>query len=435
MGGNESVLASDFKEEPHWWTTAPRPAESATAVPGRADVAVIGSGYTGLSAALTLARGGRDVVVFEAGPAGYGGSSRNAGFIGKTLKHSFSNLLDGHGDNYAIAVYREMQAAYDCVVNLIRDEQIDCQLEVRGRYMAANSASHYENMARELDIKRKHLGDAFEMVPREEQHREIGTDTFHGGAVIPDLGALHPGLYQLGLLDRARSAGATVIDHTPVVSITNNEQHFSVATPRGSIETRDVVIATNGYTGSATPWQQRRVIPFRGFMVGTEELPEETLSRLFPNSRVTHDFNNNLLFMRRAPDKRRLLLGGLTGTMSDNLPVMAKRLQAKIAATFPDLANVRISRAWNGYCAGTFDLYPHTGVHDGMHYALGYCFAGVPMGTYLGDKMAKRILGSANSETIFSERPFPAKWWYRGGSPWFLPLHMAHMNHLDRLGR
>ena len=430
-----SILAPDFQAEPHWWAAAPRPPENGDAVPQRGDVAVVGSGYTGLSAALTLARAGRDVVVFEAGPAGYGGSSRNAGFVGKTLKHSFSSLLDRHGDNYAISVYRELQDAFDYVVNLIREQQIDCHFEICGRYIAANSAAHYEHMARELEIKHKHLDDDYEMVRRQDQHRELGSDGFHGGAIVPSHGALHPGLYQLGLLERVKSSGAKVIDYTPVVSITNNGSHHTVATPRGSIEVRDVVIATNGYTGSATPWHQRRLIPFRGFMVATEELSEEILGRIFPKGRITNDFNNNLLFMRRAPDKRCLLLGGLTGTMTDNLAVMAKRLHTKISAIFPDLSKTRISRAWNGYCAGTFDLYPHVGAHDGMHYALGYCFAGVPMGTYLGDKMAKRILGSPGSGTVFDSRPFPAKWWYRGGTPWFLPIYMGHMNHLDRHGR
>jgi glycine/D-amino acid oxidase-like deaminating enzyme len=301
--------------------------------------------------------------------------------------------------------------------------------------MAANSPDHYEGMARELELKRKHLGDESEMVPRSRQHREIGSDAYHGGAVIAALAALHPGLYQLGLLERAREAGARVFDYCPVSSITRRDDGFTVATPEGTTKARDVVIATNGYTGTATPWHRRRLVAFRGFMMASEELPAETLDRILPNGRTTHDYNNNLVFMRRAPDSPRLMFGGLTGTMSDDMPAMASRLHAKMRGIFPDLEHVRISRMWNGYCAGSFDLFPHMGVHDGMHYALGYNFAGVPMGTYLGGKIAKRILGEPDWSTVFTDRPFPRRWWHRGGTPWFLPFYMAHLNRLDRLGR
>ena len=434
MVADTSLFADDFKDEPYWWRAAPRPDEAPAPVPERADVAVVGSGFTGLSAALTLARGGRDVVVLEAGPAGFGASSRNAGFVGKTLKHSFGSLLQSKGERYARAVYRELQEAFDTVVGLIEREQISCHYEQCGRYMAANSPRHYETMARELALKRKYLGDDGEMVPRAEQHRELGSDIYHGGGLLPGLGGLHPGLYHLGLLERVRSAGARVLGHTPVSVGRRESDHFVLSTARGELRARDVVVATNGYTGRATPWLQRRAVPFRGFMIATEELPEEALARILPKGRTMHDFNNNLAYLRRAPDSPRLLFGGLTGTMTDDLRMMAGRLHAKLCSNLPDLAGVRISRAWNGYCAGTFDLFPHLGTQDGVHYALGYCFAGVPMGTYLGHKLGLRVLGAPEAQTIFADRPFPAKWWYRG-TTWFLPAYMAIYDTRDRLGR
>lgn len=413
---------------------APRPREEPETLPGRADAVIVGSGFTGLSAALTLARAGRDVVVLEAGPAGFGASSRNAGFVGKTLKHSFSKLLDTMGEDTAVTVYREMQEAFDCVTGLIEREQISCHYRLCGRYMAANSPVHYEAMARELELKRRYLGDESEMVARDDQHKSLGSDIYHGGAVVPNLGGLHPGLYHLGLLDRVRSAGARVLGHTAVLSVVCDGDGFSTTTARGTIRSRDLLIATNGYTRGATPWLQRRVVPFRGLMIATEELPQETLDRILPKDRTVHDFNNNLTYLRRAPDSPRLLFGGRTGTVSDDGHRIARLLHRRLARVFPDLAKVRIARAWNGFGGGTFDLYPHLGTHDGMHYALGYCFAGVPMGTYLGHKMALRVLEHKDARTVFADRPFSARWWYRG-TPWFLPAVIVHHDWRDARGR
>ena len=430
---DHSIFASDFKTEPYWWLAAPRPEIVVEDLLAHADIAVIGSGYTGLSAALTLARAGRDVVVLEAGPAGFGASSRNAGFVGKTFKHSFASLLKDGGENYAVSVYRELDDAYEYVSALVADEKINCHYAKCGRYMAANSPAHYEIMARELDLKRKFLDVDSEMLSVREQHSEFASDTYHGGAVIPDLASLHPGLYHLGLLERVRAAGVRICAHTPVTGIRPETAGIEVNTPKGKVIARDVALATNGYTGKAFPWLQRRVVPFRGFMIATEEIDEALLSRILPNTRTVHDFNNNLVYLRRAPDTPRLLLGAQTGTMTDDLPKMAHRLRTVLIKLLPELKDVRISHAWNGFGAGTFDLYPHIGVHDRIHYALGYCFAGVPMGTYLGHKMALSILDDPAADTIFAGRPFETKWWYRG-TPWFMPAYIGRLNWLDKRG-
>ena len=227
---------------------------------------------------------------------------------------------------------------------------------------------------------------------------------YHGGAIIPGLGGLHPGLYHLGLLARVKSAGVRVIGNTRVDRIVKLGKNFEVYTTRGRVVAKEVLVATNGYTGKQTPWLQRRLIPFRGFMIATEQLPEDLLQNIFPQIRTNLDYNNNLVAIRRAPDSPRVLFLGLTGTMTDNMTAMVPRLHAKMVETVPALSSAKIDRTWNGFCAGTFDLYPHIGVHDGVHYAMGYCFAGLPMGTYLGRKAALRILGDAESESVFARR-------------------------------
>lgn len=428
---NRPAAAPPLKQEPYWWDAAPRPVLPERPLPARVDVAIVGSGYTGLSAALTLARAGRSVAVFDSGDAGFGGSSRNAGYVGRTLKHGFGEILERHGSARAAAIYRELKAAFDHVTGLVERERIDCHVQRCGRYIAARSPADYEAMARELELKRRHLGDEFEMVPRAEQHREIGSDLFCGGAAIPDHASLHPGLYHLGLLERATAAGAQILARTRVTGIERDGAEFTVATERGRIGARDVLVATNGYTGKATPWLHRRIIPFNGFMIATEPLPPALVARVLPNDRTVLDYANNIRFMRRAPDGSRILFGGLTGPAEPDLERKAARLHALLARIVPDLGGVRLSHVWTGRCGATMDLYPHIGARDGAHFALGYCFAGVPMGTWLGYKSARRILGEADSATAFDDLPFrsqPLTW----ANPLLVRLFMANYDRKDR---
>jgi glycine/D-amino acid oxidase-like deaminating enzyme len=425
------IFAPGFKTQPFWWDAAPRPTLPEASLPARADVAVVGSGYTGLSAALTLAHAGRSVVVLEKSEAGFGASTRNAGFVGRTFKHSFPELAATKGTDHAIAVFRELQAAFDYVVTLIETEKIDCDFRRCGRLIVANAPRHYDQIAAMLALKQKHLGEPYEMVPKAELHRELASDLYYGGAVLPDLGSLHSGLYHQGLMERVLAAGAQILERTEVRGIERAGKEFILSTDRGELRARDVVVATNGYSGPAMPYLQRRVIPFRGFMIATEELAAVAIDVILPHWRTTHDWHNDIDFLRRSADGKRLLFGGLTGTASDDLRMMAARLRARLLRILPQLSDVKLSHAWNGYCAASFDLYPHIGLVDGIHYAMGYCFAGLPAGTYFGHKTALRILGSAEAMTAFDDRPFPAKWFYHG-KPWFVPAHMANYRRLDR---
>ena len=429
-------LSDDYREEPWWWTAAPPPADPvrddpAEALPVAAEIVVIGSGITGLSAALSLAEAGREVVVLEASTPGWGASSRNAGFIGRTLKHSFGRLLEHFGKHYAVRVYREMALAYQAVFDLVEHRAMKCHLQRCGRFMGATAPSHYEYMARELELRRTHLCEDYEMIARAEQRREIGSDLFYGGAVIPDMGSIHPGLYQLELLDRARQAGAIVLAQTPVLGLKTARNEVEVCTAWGVTVADHVVVATNGYTGPATPWLRRRVVPFSGYMLATEALPEQTLQELLPNNRTYHDYNHNLTYVRRAPDEPRLLMGGFTGVPVNDLSPKRNTLRARLLEVFPQLDSVRLSRTWTGSCAGTFDLWPHIGQRDRVYYAMGYCFAGVPMGTYLGQKIAHRITGSADAATVFAERAFKSNLLYYG-RPWFLPWFFKWYDWQDR---
>lgn len=428
---DDSIFTSDFREAPFWWDAAPRPILPEQPLPAKVDVAIIGSGHTGLVAALTLARAGRRVAVFDAGDAGQGASSRNAGYVGRSLKHSFGDIMERHGPERAVAVYRDMRAAFDWVFTLVEQEQIACKLVRCGRFIGALSPGQYDGMAREYELRRRHLGEPFDMLGRADQQREFASDYYCGGAIIPDHGSFHPGLYHLGLLDRAVSAGVEIHARTPVTGIRRDGDGFVVASSRGTVTARDVLVATNGYVDKALPWFRRRLVPFHGYVVATEPLTREHIDRILPNARTVIEFTHNIFFMRRSPDGERLLFGGYTGGPVPSLKDMATRLHAALLRILPDLAGVRLSHAWTGKCAGTFDLYPHIGLHDGVHYALGYCFAGVPMGSWMGLKAALKIMGAADGGTAFDSLPFRTLPFYTG-NPWFVPLVMKYYDWQDR---
>jgi glycine/D-amino acid oxidase-like deaminating enzyme len=431
---DEQAITADFKTTPYWWDTAPRPRLPEASLPPRVDIAVIGSGCTGLSAALALARAGRSVLVLEAGDPGQGASSRATGVLGRTLKHSFSAILKEEGEAAAKRAYGAARIAFDFILDVIGREAIDCDLRQCGRFMGANSPAHYEAMARDLEAKRRHLGDEYEMIPRAQQHREIASDLFHGGGVIPDHRQFHPGKYQRGLMARAQEAGAQIHARTAVTGLRRERDGFELRTGRGTVRASQVIAATNGYTGAATPFLQRRVIPLDAFMVATEPMAPERLRALIPQGRTFHDYTINADYGVPAPHEPRLLFGGLTGENAVDLPGKAVLLHARMLRFFPQLADVRLSHIWTGRCAATFDLYPHIGEKDGLHYGMGFCFgSGLPIGTWFGHIIAQRILGAKDAATAFDDLAFSTRLFY-WGRPWFVPLAMRYYRWVDKRG-
>ena len=204
--GTETVA----KETPFWWEAAPRGGIERRQPPATADVAVIGSGITGLVAALHLAEAGRHVAVLDAAEIGAGASSRNAGFVGRTLKHGFGDLLRKHGPARAVAVYREMQDAFDAVGATIAARGIACDYRANGRLVLAHTARQLAATVEEYRLRRRHLGNGFEVLEGPDLRREIASERYVGGVLVPDLAALHPGRYHRGLVAAALRAGVSL---------------------------------------------------------------------------------------------------------------------------------------------------------------------------------------------------------------------------------
>ena len=428
------ILAPGFKEAPFWWEAAPIVPRPARELPKHVDVAVIGAGYSGLSAALTLARAGRSVVVLEAGAPGEGASSRNGGMCGDALKPSLAELTKRYGGHLAIALLKEAREALDFLADFIEQEGIECHFSRMGRFTGALKPGQYEEMARISETLKKAIGYEFDMVERSEVRQELGSDLYVGGRVTHQHGGLHPALYHRGLLQRALAAGAQVAGETPMTGLRREMRGFTVATPGGEIEAGHVIVTTNGYTGSESGWLRRRVIPVTSYIIATEELSDNLMRQLMPKGRMVTDTNRLLVYYRPSHDGKRILFGGRAHYRPTDLKEAGAVLRRYMIRLFPELSEVRLSHSWFGFIAYSFDRLPHAGIHDGVHYALGYCGSGVVMATWLGRKAALSVLGSLEGRSAFAEIPHPSLPLYRG-VPWFLPLVKAYYHAADVLSR
>jgi glycine/D-amino acid oxidase-like deaminating enzyme len=430
----DMMLTPDFKSTPYWWEAAPRPDLGEKPLPKETDVAVVGSGFTGLSAALTLARGGKDVVVFEAESPGHGASTRNSGFVGCQLWSKLTPLVKKFGEERAAVLAREAMSAHDYVVSLIEREQIACHFTYCGRLISAHSPVAYKTLERELALMQRLFGFEGHMVPREQQRTEIATDLYHGGMIVKKGGSLHPGLYHAGLLDRAMGAGAAIHGKTPVLSIERERSgRFRVTTPRGTVSAGRVILGTNGYTGNGLDWFRRRLIPVHAGVVVSEPIGAERVRSVLPTGRTMIDTRINPYSARPSPDGTRLQFASARGLFVRDYPAKAMEMHRAMVETFPTMRDVRIAYCWTGQMGFTFDKLPHVGERDGVLYALGYCGTGIPMATWLGHKLGQRVLGASDSASALDGRDFPTRPFYTG-NPWFLPLVIKWYGHKDKRG-
>ncbi len=428
---SDGLFTNNFKETPVWWDDAqpldlsPRNdnGDVHSILPNRVDVAVIGSGYTGLNAALETVRGGRSTLVLDAEQAGWGCSSRNGGQISTSIKPSIEKLAKKFGVERAIAIHREGQSALEWIGDFIRNEAIECDFNHVGRFHAAHTPAHYEMLAQDAKQKTADMAEV-EMIPRSEQRKELGSDAYFGGALYPNHASLHPAKYHSELLKRVLDAGAQVLAHTPVLQIEKSKDGFVLTTNRGTLMARDVVVATNGYSGKVLPWLRRRIIPIGSYIIATDVLPESLVNELFPKNRIASDTCRVVYYYRASPDRRRIVFGGRVSARETDPKLSAPALYKDMTRILPELRNYRISHSWAGTVAYSFDTLAHCGRHDGMYYAASYCGSGVSMASYLGMRTGKRILGLESGKTAFDDLPFPTRPLYYG-TPWFLPATVA----------
>lgn len=409
---------------------APLPATDHDILPA-ADVVIIGSGYTGMHAAIITARAGKLTQVLEAQTPGWGCSTRNGGQISSSVKPSLFELTKRFGADRARAIRAEGTASLEWIESFITDNGIDCDFRRNGRFHAAHTPQHFAALVGEA----ARLGDE-ENVPttviqRQDQHKELGSDMYFGGVVFSRHASVHPAKYYAGILQTALKAGVRVTGHCPAMSIVRSGTGFIVTTPKGQINAGKVVIATNGYSGDLVPWVRRRVIPIGSYIIATEPLPKPVMDRLFPTNRSISDSCKIVYYFRPSPDRSRILFGGRVSANETNPAISGPKLKQDMCRIFPELRAYGLSHSWCGTVAYSFDELMHIGVNEGVHFAMGYCGSGVGMASYLGMRLGQQTLALPEGKTAFDGIPFPTRPLYTG-KPWFLPAMVGWYRWCDQ---
>lgn len=424
-----------FKEKVYWQDTVEMPSgHEVNQLPAKVDVAVIGGGYTGLSAALTLVKRGANVAVLEAQSIGWGASSRNGGMVLTGLKIPMQTAIKRYGRVHARRLFQSSLDSIDTVEKLCSEESIHCGFARTGHLLLANKPKHYRLLAEEVEFMANEFDHDVRLVPPEALVEEIGSHLYYGALVDETSAGVNPAQYVAGLARAAEKAGASLHPRARMNRLRRRESRFVVETERGNVVAENLFVATNGYTSATMPEFHRKIMPIGSFIIATEPLNRDLARQLSPHNRMIFDYKHFLHYFRLSDDDR-MIFGGRAAFFPENEQTIrrsANILQREMVEVFPQLRDVEIEYAWGGTLGFTFDLMPHAGEQDGIFYALGYAGHGVAMATYLGKTVAEAMLDGTIQEHPFGIYPLPgAPFGLYGKRAWFLPFVGAWHRILD----
>lgn len=421
--------------ESFWQATAPTFTGGASGpLPSHADVVVIGGGFTGVSAALSLARSGVNVVLLESGAVMSQASGRNGGHCNTGVAQNFASLVASQGLEQASRFYRAFDDAVRYVEQLVREEGLDCDFRLCGKLKLASKATHFAGLRDAWQLMRSSVDPDIELLSKEDIGREVGSDMFQGGLLQKRGGQMHMGKFGVGLAEAAARNGARLYPHHAVTALTRLDGHrHRVATAQGEIVADKVLMATGCSNVGPFPWFQRRIVPVGSFIIVTEVLGDERLRQVLPQDR-TYVTSMNLGNYFRTTADRRLVFGGRARFAASN-PTSDSRsgevLQRTLTRMFPSLANTRIDYCWGGMVDMTADRLPRAGEHEGVFYSLGYSGHGTQMSVWMGRVMAD-LLSEKPTSNPWQRAAWPALPGYHG-KPWFLPLAGLYYKAKDQL--
>ncbi len=425
----------------NYWleTVTALPVQPARDLPDTVDVAIVGGGFCGLSAARSLAKRGVNAAVLEAETFGWGASSRNGGMVLTGLKLPVPTLIKRYGRETVRKMFAASIESIECVEQIVREEHIECNFSRCGHLEVACKQAHFDGYEESAALVHREFGHERRIVSKKELRGEIGSDTYFGGMVDESSAGLNPARYVAGLARAAQRAGACLHDHTRVEKIeaesNSGTRRFRVRTSKGAIAAREVVLCSGAYTTEATPTLRRKIIPIGSYIIATEVLPAALAQELSPRNRMIYDSKHFLYYYRLTPDNR-MLFGGRPAFFPETENTVrqsAEILRRGMTGGYPQLRDTKVEYVWGGTLDFTLDVMPHAGKLDDMYFAAGFAGHGVAAATWFGAKLAGLVCGEPNS-IPFDGIPFPAApIGLRSGHSWALPLAGAWYRILDIL--
>lgn len=418
----------------YWHDTTP-PFENAekSRPEGHYDVAVIGGGFTGLSAALHLAKAGSRVGVFEAGAVGSGASGRNGGHLNNGLAHSFIAAKQHLGTERAKALYKAFDDSIDTIERIVTQENINCSFRRSGKLKLASKPAHFTTLERNFEAIHRDVDSDTALLQRDALSGEVGSDNFHGAMLSKKSAMMHMGRYVTGLATAATRNGAVIYENTPVSERKKINDKHQIVTPYGNVTADNVILATGAYTTDSFSYFRKRIIPVGSFIIATRRLTESEIAATMPGNRTYVTSMNIGNYFRLAPDNRMIFGGRARFSTTSDQRSDAKSgttLRENLIKIFPHLDNIEIDYCWGGLVDMTQDRYPRAGFAEGVWYAMGYSGHGAQMSTQMGIYLADCILGRGDRNPIY-DLDWTAIPGY-SGKPWFLPMVGFYYKMLDK---
>lgn len=406
---------------PYWWEDgAPLP-DLPSGIPAKAELLIIGAGYTGLSAAIAAHDAGVKVVVVDAGIPGIGASTRNGGMFGAHPRLGFDKLAKLFGAPTATGIFNEAQSAYDFTSKLIHREGIECHFDQCGRVQLAWTKAHLAAQRTQVDSLKALTNMNVEIIEQQELVGEINSPCYFGGIRFADHASLHPRQFHDGLLAAVLKRGISTIQNCPIEHVGKTNSGFIALAEDGSkLSAEKVLMATNGYTQGKFNWFKRRVFPLPSFLVATEPLSENLIKSLAPGKRMMVETRARHSYFRVSPDGTRIIYGGRAAMMPISPKAAATRLHQSLSEVWPELHDAKLTHSWSGQTGYSFNHMPQVGTHAGMQYSLGYSGSGVALAPYLGAKAAYLAIGDPRAETAYQHSELDVRWFHRGNKPRFL---------------
>ncbi|MEQ8600045.1 MAG: FAD-binding oxidoreductase [Devosia sp.] len=391
-----------------------------------ADICVVGAGYSGLSAAISLAEHGFKVVMIEAAEVGWGASGRNGGQVVNGLNASLDTVQRRYGQQTANFIGGLLQEGAGIIYDRVERYDINCDLK-RGNIYAAYTPKHMEELKAKQALWRSHGMDDHELLDKGQIRQHIGSDVYEGGMIDHSGGHMHPLNLALGEAAAFEGLGGKIFERSPVTKVEQDASGATVSTAKGQVRAKTALICGNAYLGNVVPELTARVMPVSTQMMATEPLGEDRANALLPTGMCVEDVRYILDYFRLSADHRLIFGGGVVYGGTDPADVEAK-LRPNMDKVFPHLRDVKVDYAWSGNFALSFSRVPQLGrLGKNIYFAHGYSGHGVTGSHLFGRILSEAVRGDMTRFDTFASLPwipFPGgrmfraqystlgSWWY-----------------------